>query len=113
MSAPGNSRCAGVALSPSCSHRLVENYAKIMHSECRGPGERMEVWGMKIAWRRWTATALGAAAVGVVALGATGADAQGTARVRVVHMSPDAPAVDVLVDGQRAISNLAFKSATD
>jgi hypothetical protein len=28
-------------------------------------------------------------------------------------MSPDAPAVDVLVDGQRAISNLAFKSATE
>jgi hypothetical protein len=68
---------------------------------------------MKGSWGRWTAAAIGAAVVGAMALGATGVDAQGNARVRVVHMSPDAPAVDVLVDGQRAISNLAFKNATD
>jgi len=36
----------------------------------------------------------------------------GTARVRVVHASPDAPAVDVLVDGARAIANLGFKGAS-
>lgn len=37
--------------------------------------------------------------------------AQG-AMVRVAHLSPDAPAVDVLVNGQRAITGLAFKEVT-
>ncbi|GAA6756643.1 DUF4397 domain-containing protein [Thermus thalpophilus] len=37
--------------------------------------------------------------------------AQG-AMVRVAHLSPDAPAVDVLVNGERAIQNLAFKEVT-
>lgn len=57
--------------------------------------------------------ALGVASLGAVSSAVPIAEAQSTARVRVVHMSPDAPAVDVLVDGQRAISNLAFKSATE
>lgn len=35
------------------------------------------------------------------------------AMVRVVHASPDAPAVDVYVDGQRAISNLRFTEGTN
>jgi hypothetical protein len=35
-----------------------------------------------------------------------------TGRVRVVHMSPDAPAVDILVNGQPAITGLAFKDAS-
>lgn len=35
------------------------------------------------------------------------------ATVRIVHASPDAPAVDVFVDGERAITNLAFGAATD
>ncbi len=34
------------------------------------------------------------------------------AMVRVVHASPDAPAVDVYVDGQRAISNLRYTEGT-
>ncbi len=34
-------------------------------------------------------------------------------RVRVVHASPDAPAVDVLVDGQRAIDGLPYAEYTD
>ena len=34
------------------------------------------------------------------------------AMVRVAHLSPDAPAVDVLVNGQRAITGLAFKEVT-
>lgn len=34
------------------------------------------------------------------------------AMVRVVHASPDAPAVDVYVDGQRAISNLKYTEGT-
>jgi len=37
--------------------------------------------------------------------------AQG-AMVRVAHLSPDAPAVDVLVNGQKAITGLAFKQVT-
>lgn len=37
----------------------------------------------------------------------------GDARVRVVHLSPDAPNVDVRVDGGLAISNLAFREFTD
>lgn len=40
----------------------------------------------------------------------TGTD---TARVRVVHASPDAPAVDVCVDGSVAFDNAAFPSATE
>jgi hypothetical protein len=39
--------------------------------------------------------------------------AAGDARVRVVHASPDAPAVDVLVNGQAAFTNAAFKAITD
>jgi hypothetical protein len=41
------------------------------------------------------------------------AAAQSEARVRVLHASPDAPAVDIFVDGNRAITNLAFPRATD
>lgn len=37
--------------------------------------------------------------------------AQG-ALVRVAHLSPDAPAVDILVNGQRAITGLAFGQVT-
>jgi LPXTG-motif cell wall-anchored protein len=45
---------------------------------------------------------------------ATSAMAQSDmARVRVVHASPDAPAVDVWVDGSVAFSNAPFKGITD
>lgn len=45
---------------------------------------------------------------------ATSALAQdGMARVRVVHASPDAPAVDVWVDGSLAFSSAPFKGITD
>lgn len=37
----------------------------------------------------------------------------GTAKVRVVHASPDAPAVDVLVNGQRALTNVPFFTASN
>jgi hypothetical protein len=36
-----------------------------------------------------------------------------TARIRVVHASPDAPAVDICANGTAAFSNVAFPSATD
>jgi uncharacterized integral membrane protein len=37
----------------------------------------------------------------------------GTAKVRVVHASPDAPAVDVIVNGQKALTNVPFFTASD
>jgi len=37
----------------------------------------------------------------------------GNARVRVIHASPDAPAVDVFVDGQAALRNVAFPAISD
>ena len=43
---------------------------------------------------------------------ALAAGAGGDARVRVVHASPDAPAVDVLVDGQRALTDIEFREVT-
>jgi hypothetical protein len=35
-----------------------------------------------------------------------------TAQVRVAHLSPDAPAVDVYVNGSRAVNGAAFKDVT-
>lgn len=51
----------------------------------------------------------------LLALGMTlPAAAQGnTAKVRVVHASPDAPAVDVFVDGTAALTNVSFFTASD
>ena len=54
-------------------------------------------------------------------LGATGVVAArgrpnvggGEAKLRVAHASPDAPAVDVYVNGGKAIENLAFREVTD
>ena len=44
-------------------------------------------------------------------------DADGLAmnqsRVRVIHLSPDAPEVDVLINGQIAFDNVGFMDATD
>jgi len=36
----------------------------------------------------------------------------GQAKLRVVHASPDAPAVDVFANGNRVVANLAFRNAT-
>lgn len=55
----------------------------------------------------WLATSLGV----VADLGRAATAQMQMASVRVVHASPDAPAVDVLVDGNRAITNLAFGQA--
>jgi hypothetical protein len=38
---------------------------------------------------------------------------EGQARLRVVHASPDAPAVDVLVDDAAALSNVEYLTASD
>ncbi|WP_458204843.1 DUF4397 domain-containing protein [Haladaptatus sp. NG-SE-30] len=58
--------------------------------------------------------AIGALAGGIGAM--TGTDESqddGDAQVRVAHMSPDAPPVDVLIDGETAVSNLSFGNVTD
>jgi hypothetical protein len=55
------------------------------------------------------ASLFGALSIG--AMGTPAASAQtmsGDAQLRVLHASPDAPAVDVYVNGSKAISNLAF-----
>lgn len=38
---------------------------------------------------------------------------EGTARVRVIHASPDAPAVDVFVDGNAVLTSVAFPAISD
>jgi hypothetical protein len=50
-----------------------------------------------------------------IALGAfnSAASAANTARVRVVHASPDAPAVDVYADGAKVLTNVAYKGSSD
>ncbi|MEZ4494236.1 MAG: DUF4397 domain-containing protein [Dehalococcoidia bacterium] len=47
------------------------------------------------------------------ALGVESASAADEARVRVLHASPDAPAVDVYINGAEAISDLAYPNVTD
>lgn len=49
----------------------------------------------------------------VIAIDSTDAPAAGQAWVRVLHGSPDAPAVDVYVDGAQAITALAFGKISD
>ncbi|WP_223301953.1 DUF4397 domain-containing protein [Haladaptatus sp. R4] len=43
----------------------------------------------------------------------TTSNGTGNAQVRVAHMSPDAPPVDVLVDNETAVSNLSYGNVTD
>ncbi|MEZ4521426.1 MAG: DUF4397 domain-containing protein [Thermomicrobiales bacterium] len=52
-------------------------------------------------------------ALAVVLVGGISAQEGDSAMVRVVHASPDAPAVDVLVDGEAAFEGLEFSNATD
>jgi hypothetical protein len=54
--------------------------------------------------------------VGLAAGGAglvTAQDGEDGSRVRVVHASPDAPAVDVLVDGSAVLSGVSFGDVSD
>lgn len=63
--------------------------------------------------RRWAMPMILVAAL-VAMLGVSGVSADShQAKVRVVHASPDAPAVDVWVNGEVAIAGLAFGEATD
>lgn len=54
-----------------------------------------------------------AAGIGFGWAAVSAAAQQSDARVRVMHASPDAPAVDVYVDGSEAISDLAFNEITE
>ena len=56
-----------------------------------------------------------AAILGIVLSAAlvAGSSADNQARVRVLHASPDAPAVDVYANGNRVLSNVPFKAASD
>jgi len=56
-------------------------------------------------------TTLAAAAFALASF--TGAGAADEARVRVFHASPDAPNVDVYANGNKVLSNVAFKGASD
>lgn len=58
---------------------------------------------------------LGIAGAIAIALGAFNASASAAemARVRVVHASPDAPAVDVYADGSKVLTNVAYKGSSD
>ena len=63
------------------------------------------------AWGRG-AGAQDATPAAVDCTAAIGTGAAGDACVNVVHASPDAPAVDVYVDGALALSNLAFPGSS-
>lgn len=62
---------------------------------------------LNLAWRALAALVLALALVPVVFA------QSGTAKVRVIHASPDAPAVDVFVNGNRTLSNVPFFTASD
>jgi len=57
-----------------------------------------------------TAMIVGGLVAGAVGCG--GGDSS-VARVRVFHASPDAPAVDVLIDGGRVLENVPYTAASD
>jgi hypothetical protein len=50
--------------------------------------------------------------LGALALPVTAGAQERSARLRVVHLSPDAPKVDIYVDGTRALAGVPFKTAT-
>lgn len=53
-----------------------------------------------------------AAALFVAGLAITGTQAADEARVRVIHASPDAPAVDVYANGARVLTDVPFKTSS-
>lgn len=63
--------------------------------------------------KRLSLTAAALTLLGAFALARPAAAADHQARVRVVHASPDAPAVDVWVADKPAFTNAAFKGITD
>lgn len=87
--------------------------------EVRKPPAGREALGVGIErkkgslMRRITGIVLSVALL-ALALSATSAFAQaGGAKVRAIHASPDAPAVDIWVDGNKALTNVPFKAISD
>ncbi len=70
---------------------------------------------MSKSMKRWPARVLALSVVVVLAVASfASVTAQSdTARVRVIHASPDAPAVDVYVNGTLAVEGLAFEEGTE
>ncbi len=56
--------------------------------------------------------ALITALIALMAIAPRGASAADSGRVRVMHASPDTPAVDIFVDGAKAVTALAFPNNT-
>jgi hypothetical protein len=71
---------------------------------------------MKNLTRRMAVLAIAAAPLALAACSddedSVTAPSAGTASVRVAHLSPDAPPVDVFVNGTRAVSGAAFQDVT-
>ena len=70
---------------------------------------------MKTLNRRMAVLAIAAAPLALAACSdedSATAPTAGTAQVRVAHLSPDAPPVDVYVNGARAVTGAAFKDVT-
>lgn len=59
------------------------------------------------------ATVLSLAALLLALVMVPSAFAQNSAKVRVLHASPDAPAVDVYINGDRTLTNVPFFTASD
>jgi hypothetical protein len=68
---------------------------------------------MNMSMKKWLTVTL-AMVLGIgLALAPSQALANDEGWVRVIHASPDAPAVDVYVNGEEAVSGAEFKNATD
>jgi hypothetical protein len=52
-------------------------------------------------------------ALGALAPFASASAQEAPAQIRVAHFSPDAPGVDVYLDGQQAVGNMGFETVTD
>ena len=71
---------------------------------------------MKTLNRRMAVLAIAAAPLALAACSdedSATAPTAGTAQVRVAHLSPDAPPVDVYVNGARAVTGASFKDVTN
>jgi len=61
---------------------------------------------------RWSGLALAAVFLAVVGISGCN-DSTSVAHLRVLHASPDAPNVDINLDGKNVLTNVAYKTASD
>jgi len=71
---------------------------------------RIDVWGRAT---KVVLPAMLALAIAIMGFGMDASAQTSDARVRITHASPDAPAVDIWVDGSPAVTNVAFGQSTD